>query len=279
MITNTHNNQAGRQTELTESNNQNEAAIRMKLRPLIETPFRKYALFSGRAGRAEFWLFILTFIVITQLAWLLGHGVMKIVGFDRNHDETSPHHMMHQSENGDTLKDGLSGAQPHDRSSDDGSQAVQDQNGQSSGMSERDYPDRHGGDMLRFMIHWHGGDGYHLHGVMRDSHMFDDDRQDIEDDNGHGRYKYRGYHRDRHADIRFHNGRAERGGDIIWMISVAALLLPLLAVGARRLHDSNHSGWWQLLMLIPVAGWLVLVVFFLLPGEEEDNRFGAPSAI
>ncbi|MAK17500.1 MAG: hypothetical protein CMN41_02515 [SAR116 cluster bacterium] len=63
------------------------------------------------------------------------------------------------------------------------------------------------------------------------------------------------------------------------MISVAALLLPLLAVGARRLHDSNHSGWWQLLALIPVAGWLVLAVFFLLASEEEDNRFGAPSAV
>ncbi|HCA92463.1 MAG TPA: DUF805 domain-containing protein, partial [Alphaproteobacteria bacterium] len=73
--------------------------------------------------------------------------------------------------------------------------------------------------------------------------------------------------------------RAERGGDILWMISVAALLLPLLAVGARRLHDSNHSGWWQLLALIPVAGWLVLAVFFLLASEEEDNRFGAPSAV
>ena len=94
---------------------------RMKLRPLIETPFRKYAVFSGRAGRAEFWLFILTFIVITQLAWLLGFGVMKIVGLDRDHDETSPHHMMRQSENGDTLKGELSDAR-----SDNGSQFVQD---------------------------------------------------------------------------------------------------------------------------------------------------------
>ena len=74
--------------------------------------------------------------------------------------------------------------------------------------------------------------------------------------------------------MKFHKSRAEGGGDILWMISVAALLLPLLAVGARRLHDSNHSGWWQLLALIPLAGWLVLTIFFLLPGDEDENRFG-----
>ena len=237
----------------------------MKLRPLIENPFRNYAVFSGRAGRAEFWLFILTFIVITQLAWLLGFGVMKIAGFDRNHDRTSPHNVMEQSEYG-TSEDGVSSTKSDDLSSDDRSKVDQDQNG-------------HDDDMLNFMIHRHGEDGYHLHGIMRNDHMFEYDREDLNDDMDHGRYKYRGYHGDRHVYIRFHKGRAERGGDILWMISVAALLLPLLAVGARRLHDSNHSGWWQLLALIPVAGWLVLAVFFLLPSEEEDNRFGAPFAI
>lgn len=258
----------------------------MKLRPLIENPFRNYAVFSGRAGRAEFWLFILTFIVITQLAWLLGFGVMKIAGFDRNHDRTSPHNVMEQSEYGGASKDALSSAQPDDsssdeRSSDDRSKVYRDKNG-------------HDDDMLNFMIHRHGGDGYHLHGIMRDDHMFEYDREGLgydndhvdndhgdndHGDNDHGRYEYRGYHDDRHVYIRFHESRAERGGDILWMISVAALLLPLLAVGARRLHDSNHSGWWQLLALIPVAGWLVLAVFFLLASEEEDNRFGAPSAV
>ena len=55
-----------------------------------------------------------------------------------------------------------------------------------------------------------------------------------------------------------------------------ALLLPLLAVGARRLHDSGKTGWWQLLVLIPLAGWLVLVIFFLVPSDPKKNRFGAP---
>ena len=243
----------------------------MKLRPLIENPLRNYAVFSGRAGRAEFWLFVLTFIVITQLAWLLGFGVMKIAGVDRDHDGTSPDQMMQQSEYG-TSEDGVANTTSDDRSSDEGSsddrpKVYQDQNG-------------HGDDMLNFLVHRHGTDGYHLHGIMRDDHMSEYDREGLDDDNDHGRYEHPGYHRDgRPYMLRFHKSRAERGGDILWMISVAALLLPLLAVGARRLHDSNHSGWWQLLALIPAAGWLVLAIFFLLPGEEEGNRFGGPPTI
>lgn len=55
-----------------------------------------------------------------------------------------------------------------------------------------------------------------------------------------------------------------------------ATLLPSLAVGARRLHDTDRSGWWQLLYLIPVIGWIVMIVFLVQQGKTEDNRFGAP---
>tara|TARA_R110001599_G_scaffold64023_5_gene179741 strand:+ start:55758 stop:56075 length:318 start_codon:yes stop_codon:yes gene_type:complete len=40
-----------------------------------------------------------------------------------------------------------------------------------------------------------------------------------------------------------------------------ATLLPSLAVGARRLHDTHRSGWWQLLWFVPIIGWIVLIVF------------------
>jgi uncharacterized membrane protein YhaH (DUF805 family) len=46
------------------------------------------------------------------------------------------------------------------------------------------------------------------------------------------------------------------------------LLLPALAVGARRLHDIGRSGWWQLL-LITVIGLLVLVFFWAQPAKGE----------
>ena len=234
-------------------------------------------MFSGRAGRAEFWLFILTFVVITQLVWLVGFGAMKLAGFDRDHAGGSQHYMMGSSEYDDAEHTDYESAQ-----ADPGSpasredEAKPDKKDLSSGMSGQYSPHGHGHDMMSITIHRHGRDGYHLHGIMRDSHMFGYDGDDPRD---HGHYEFRddqrnGYHRNRHLYVKFHKGRAERGGDILRMISVLALLLPLLAVGARRLHDSNHSGWWQLLALIPLAGWLVLTIFFLLPGDDQENRFG-----
>lgn len=52
-----------------------------------------------------------------------------------------------------------------------------------------------------------------------------------------------------------------------------AVLLPTLAVGARRLHDINKSGWWQLLNIIPIIGGIILIVWFA-SNSKEDNRFG-----
>ena len=39
------------------------------------------------------------------------------------------------------------------------------------------------------------------------------------------------------------------------------MLLPSIAVATRRLHDTNRSGWWQLLVLLPLVGFIVLLVF------------------
>lgn len=52
-----------------------------------------------------------------------------------------------------------------------------------------------------------------------------------------------------------------------------AVLLPNLAVGARRLHDIGRSGWWQLLLFVPVIGIIVLIIWWVGKGEG-DNRFG-----
>lgn len=53
-----------------------------------------------------------------------------------------------------------------------------------------------------------------------------------------------------------------------------ATLLPSLAVGARRLHDTNRSGWLQLLWLIPVIGWILVIVWLAQEGREP-NRFAS----
>lgn len=53
-----------------------------------------------------------------------------------------------------------------------------------------------------------------------------------------------------------------------------ATLLPSLAVGARRLHDTNRSGWFLLLWLVPLVGWIVLVVWAA-QEAREPNRFSS----
>ncbi len=63
-------------------------------------------------------------------------------------------------------------------------------------------------------------------------------------------------------------------GWVIWII----LLLATLAVGSRRLHDTNKSGWLQLLYLIPCVGWIVIFILCAQPGTAGDNAYGAPPA-
>jgi uncharacterized membrane protein YhaH (DUF805 family) len=48
--------------------------------------------------------------------------------------------------------------------------------------------------------------------------------------------------------------------------------VPSLAVGCRRLHDIDKSGWFQLLNLIPVIGWII-VVYWAVQEGKEPNRF------
>ena len=54
-----------------------------------------------------------------------------------------------------------------------------------------------------------------------------------------------------------------------------AILIPSLAVTVRRLHDTDRTGWWLLIGLIPMIGVIVLLVFMLLDSQPGDNRYGA----
>ena len=65
------------------------------------------------------------------------------------------------------------------------------------------------------------------------------------------------------------------GAGFLGLLGTVFLFVPSLAVGVRRLHDTNRSGWWHLLMFLPVIGWIVLLVFYCLPGTQGANRFGA----
>jgi uncharacterized membrane protein YhaH (DUF805 family) len=58
------------------------------------------------------------------------------------------------------------------------------------------------------------------------------------------------------------------------LIYILATFLPNLAVGVRRLHDTGRPGLWMLLMLIPLVGPIVLLVFFAMEGQRGPNGFG-----
>lgn len=58
-------------------------------------------------------------------------------------------------------------------------------------------------------------------------------------------------------------------GIVVFVLSIAMLLQ-----GIRRLHDRDMSGWWMLLILVPIIGGLVVLVLTILPGTPGTNRFG-----
>jgi uncharacterized membrane protein YhaH (DUF805 family) len=73
-------------------------------------------------------------------------------------------------------------------------------------------------------------------------------------------------------DAVIHTGNSTTGGLVSTLVELA-LLVPTLAVGARRLHDTGRSGWWWLIALIPFVGIIVLIVFWV-QDSRGDNQYG-----
>ena len=65
--------------------------------------------------------------------------------------------------------------------------------------------------------------------------------------------------------------------DTLGSAALMALLLPLLAAGARRLHDTGRSGWWQLLALVPL-GFVVPLILLASPTSKPEGTPDAASA-
>jgi len=52
------------------------------------------------------------------------------------------------------------------------------------------------------------------------------------------------------------------------------LLVPSISVTVRRLHDINKNGWWSLLWGLPVIGWVILILWLCIKGDEGENKYG-----
>jgi len=65
------------------------------------------------------------------------------------------------------------------------------------------------------------------------------------------------------------------GMQLLSSIYGLAILVPSLAIGARRLHDIGKSGWLQLIALIPLVGIIILIIWWVKDSAAEENKWGA----
>jgi uncharacterized membrane protein YhaH (DUF805 family) len=68
------------------------------------------------------------------------------------------------------------------------------------------------------------------------------------------------------------------GGSVLWWIIFIviwlAFVLPWIAVSVRRLHDTNRSGWWFWIGLVPCIGGFWYLILMLLPSTPGQNQYG-----
>lgn len=60
------------------------------------------------------------------------------------------------------------------------------------------------------------------------------------------------------------------------VILTLVTIVPCLAVSARRFHDTGRSGWWTLVWLIPVVGWIAAIYLCAQEGQPAANEYGPP---
>ncbi|MBR4156874.1 MAG: DUF805 domain-containing protein [Bacteroidales bacterium] len=61
---------------------------------------------------------------------------------------------------------------------------------------------------------------------------------------------------------------------ILSLIFCIITFIPSISVSVRRLHDIGRSGWWGLLCLVPIIGWIWLIVWACFDSQENENQWG-----
>ena len=69
-------------------------------------------------------------------------------------------------------------------------------------------------------------------------------------------------------------GIGGEGGGLLSGLFVLAMLIPSVAVTVRRLHDTDHSGWWLLIGLVPLVGTIILLIFMIQDSQSGENQYG-----
>ena len=64
------------------------------------------------------------------------------------------------------------------------------------------------------------------------------------------------------------------GATILSGIFSVATLVPSIAIATRRLHDTGRTGWWQLLIFLPLLG-VIGLIYLLCQASQDDNEYGA----
>lgn len=67
---------------------------------------------------------------------------------------------------------------------------------------------------------------------------------------------------------------SETLASVVSVVYALGVLIPSIAVGIRRLHDTGRTGWWILIGLVPVVGWIVLIIFMVLDSDAGTNQYG-----
>jgi uncharacterized membrane protein YhaH (DUF805 family) len=67
---------------------------------------------------------------------------------------------------------------------------------------------------------------------------------------------------------------SDSGYGLLSGLYALAVVLPTIGVAIRRLHDTSRTGWWLLIGLIPIVGFIVLIVFYCIDSDPGDNQYG-----
>ena len=62
---------------------------------------------------------------------------------------------------------------------------------------------------------------------------------------------------------------------VVYFLYALAMIVPSIAVGIRRLHDTDKTGWMILIGLVPFVGFIILLVFYIQEGTSGPNQYGA----